>query len=48
MAQTPRYRALLSTDGNECLAPCRPFDCFAFCFPELEGALNPLFRDYTG
>ncbi len=48
MAQAPRYRALLSTDWNECLAPCGPFDGFAFCFPELGDALTALFRDYTG
>jgi hypothetical protein len=41
------YRAILSTDWNECLAPCGPFDFLAFVFPELEENLTSVFRQYT-
>jgi hypothetical protein len=44
----PSYRALISSDWNECLAPCGPFDAIVFSFPELEAELNAVFRGYTG
>ena len=28
------YKAIISSDWNECLAPCGPFDFIAFTFPE--------------
>lgn len=31
-----RYRAMISSDWNECLAPCGPFDAIAFTYPDLE------------
>jgi hypothetical protein len=48
MTQAPRYRALFSTDWNECLAPCGPFDGLAHAFPDLRAELEALFRAYTG
>jgi hypothetical protein len=41
------YRAILSTDWNECLAPCGPFDFIAFCYPQLNAPLQAIFRQYT-
>ena len=42
------YRALFSSDWNECLAPCGPFDFISFTYPELELRLNTIFKRYTG
>ena len=42
------YKAIVSSDWNECLAPCGPFDCIAFAYPHLESDLNAVFRQYTG
>ena len=42
------YRAIVSSDWNECLAPCGPFDCLAFNHPELEADLAAVFRQYSG
>lgn len=41
-------RALLSSDWNQCLAPCGPFDCIAFHHQELRQPLKEVFRQYTG
>jgi 2-hydroxy-3-keto-5-methylthiopentenyl-1-phosphate phosphatase len=43
-----RYRAIVSSDWNECLAPCGPFDPISFTFPELEPDLSDIFAKYTG
>ena len=43
-----KYRALISSDWNECLAPCGPFDAIAHTYPELENELAAVFRRYTG
>jgi len=43
-----RYRAIVSADWNECLAPCGPFDYIAFTYPELKPALDNIFKQYTG
>ena len=43
-----RYKAIVSTDWNECLAPCRPFDFIAFNLPQIKPQLNAIFRQYTG
>jgi 2-hydroxy-3-keto-5-methylthiopentenyl-1-phosphate phosphatase len=43
-----RYRAIVSSDWNECLAPCGPFDFISFLSPEIEPELNAIFRQYTG
>jgi 2-hydroxy-3-keto-5-methylthiopentenyl-1-phosphate phosphatase len=42
------YRALLSSDWNECLAPCGPFDFISFIYPESEPHLKTIFKRYTG
>jgi len=43
-----KYRAIISSDWNECLAPCGPFDYIGYSHPELVPALNEIFRQYTG
>ena len=43
-----RYNGMISSDWNECLAPCGPFDPIAFAYPELEADLSGIFRLYTG
>jgi len=43
-----RYKAIVSSDWNECLAPCRPFDFISYQSPELEPELRTIFRQYTG
>jgi len=43
-----RYKAIVSSDWNECLAPCGPFDFIAFNFPVLETELTNIFRQYSG
>jgi hypothetical protein len=42
-----RYKGMISSDWNECLAPCGPFDPIAFAYPELEADLSNIFRSYT-
>jgi hypothetical protein len=42
------YHGMISSDWNECLAPCGPFDPIAFACPELEAELAGIFRLYTG
>ncbi len=41
------YRAVVSSDWNECLAPCGPFDFIAFTHPDLGDRLETIFRRYT-
>ncbi|CAB1065327.1 hypothetical protein D1BOALGB6SA_10124 [Olavius sp. associated proteobacterium Delta 1] len=43
-----RYKAIVSSDWNECLAPCGPFDFISFNFPEIKPQLNAIFQQYTG
>ncbi len=43
-----KYKGMISSDWNECLAPCGPFDPIAFAYPELEAELAGIFRLYTG
>ncbi|UCD77474.1 MAG: hypothetical protein JSW26_18930 [Desulfobacterales bacterium] len=43
-----RYKAIVSSDWNECLAPCGPFDCISFIHPGLETQLADIFQQYTG
>jgi len=43
-----KYKAMVSSDWNECLAPCGPFDCISFAYPRLEADLAAVFRQYTG
>jgi len=43
-----KYSALVSSDWNECLAPCGPFDPISFAFPDLATDLAGILRQYTG
>lgn len=43
-----KYKALVSSDWNECLAPSGPFDPISFTYPDLETELSALFAEYTG
>jgi len=42
------YKAIVSSDWSECLAPCGPFDFLSYNFPELKPRLTQVFRQYTG
>ncbi len=42
------WRGMISSDWSECLAPCGPFDCIAYTYPELADRLKAIFRQYTG
>ncbi len=42
-----KYKAIISSDWNECLAPSGPFDAIAFAYPELEPDLRNTFIRYT-
>ena len=44
----PAYHAIISSDWNQCLAPCGPFDCIAFHHPALKPTLDAVFKQYTG
>jgi len=43
-----KYRAIVSSDWHECLAPCGSFDYIAFTYPELKPDLKDIFKRYTG
>ena len=43
-----KYHAIVSSDWNECLAPCGPFDYIAFTYPKLKPHLDGIFKHYTG
>lgn len=45
---TDGFRALISSDWNQCLSPCGPFDPLVFHFPERSAEIEKVFRDYTG
>jgi hypothetical protein len=42
------FKGIVSSDWNECLAPCGPFDFISFVYPQLSNALADVFRRYTG
>lgn len=42
-----KYKALISSDWNGCLAPCGPFDVITFSFPELTQTVEGIFKQYT-
>ena len=42
------YKAIVSSDWNQCLAPCGPFDFISFNHPELGPDLKAIFQYYTG
>ena len=41
------YKAIVSSDWSECLAPCSPFDCISFSYPQLTAELETIFKQYT-
>lgn len=41
------YKAIVSSDWSECLAPCSPFDCISFNYPELTTEFETIFKQYT-
>lgn len=43
-----KYRALISSDWNECLAPSGPFDFITFTYPVLDQQVKEIFKAYTG
>ena len=43
----PTGVAIVSSDWNECLAPCGPFDFISFIYPQIEYDLADVFRQYT-
>jgi 2-hydroxy-3-keto-5-methylthiopentenyl-1-phosphate phosphatase len=42
------YKAIISSDWSECLAPCSPFDFISFNYPQLTTRLQAIFKQYTG
>jgi len=46
--QGRKYRALVSSDWNECLAPAGPFDFVTFTYPSLQEEAEAIFKAYTG
>ena len=47
MTNVKRYSGIVSSDWNECLAPCGPFDPLLYLYPRLEPTLTSIFRSYT-
>ena len=47
-AKNMNFKAIVSSDWNECMAPCGPFDFISFAYPELETDLKNVFKQYTG
>ncbi|RJP20815.1 MAG: hypothetical protein C4520_10705 [Candidatus Abyssobacteria bacterium SURF_5] len=45
--RTRKYKAIVSSDWNGCLAPGGPFDCISFHYPSLTPALTGIFKEYT-
>jgi hypothetical protein len=43
-----RFKAIISSDWNQCLAPCGPFDPIVYTYPDLTSAVTTLFKAYTG
>lgn len=46
-AKNKIYKAMVSSDWSECLAPCSPFDCISFNHPQLTTELETIFKQYT-
>jgi 2-hydroxy-3-keto-5-methylthiopentenyl-1-phosphate phosphatase len=46
-AKNKMYKAMVSSDWSECLAPCSPFDCISFNYPQLNTELETIFKQYT-
>lgn len=43
-----KFKAMVSSDWNGCLASCGPFDFISFAYPRLKPDLNAIFQQYTG
>lgn len=43
-----KYKAMISSDWNECLAPSGPFDFISFTYPSLNPEVRRIFKAYTG
>lgn len=43
-----KYSAIVSSDWNQCLAPCGPFDPIIYHYPHLDAELDRIFKAYTG
>jgi len=41
------YKAIISSDWNQCLAPCGPFDPIIYNYPDLTIDLTAIFKEYT-
>jgi len=42
------FKAIISSDWNQCLAPCGPFDPIGYTYPDLTLDLTTIFKEYTG
>jgi hypothetical protein len=42
------FKAIISSDWNQCLAPCGPFDPMTYSYPDLTLDLTTTFKEYTG
>lgn len=41
------FKGIISSDWNQCLAPCGPFDPIIYSYPELTSDLIAIFKEYT-
>ena len=41
------FIGMISSDWNQCLAPCGPFDAVIFRYPQLQRQLDDVFQRYT-
>jgi hypothetical protein len=46
--KTDRFKAIISSDWNQCLAPCGPFDPIIHTYPDLTSKVTAIFKAYTG
>jgi hypothetical protein len=42
------FKGIISSDWNQCLAPCGPFDPMTYSYPDLTSDLTTIFKEYTG
>lgn len=42
------FKAIISSDWNQCLAPCGPFDPIIYNYPDVALDLTTIFKEYTG
>jgi hypothetical protein len=42
------FKAIISSDWNQCLARCGPFDPMTYSYPDLTLDLTIIFKEYTG